>query len=74
MYGYTMHQDSIPKTVLQGTLDKGRQRGRQTKSWMDNIKEWTQLGSPSLIRLTGQDQLASVGIQVFLRVSFLPVY
>ena len=50
-YGHVTRHNSIPKTVLQGTLEGGRRRGRQTKSWLDNIKEWTQMDSPALIRL-----------------------
>ena len=49
-FGHITRHNSLPKTVLQGTLEGGRRRGRQTKSWMDNIKEWTRLDSPTLIR------------------------
>ena len=31
-------RDSLSKTILQGTLEGGRRRGRQRKCWMDNIK------------------------------------
>ena len=40
--------DSLPKTILQGTLEGGRRRGRQKKCWIDNIKEWTSLPMPEL--------------------------
>ncbi|KAH3715250.1 hypothetical protein DPMN_057956 [Dreissena polymorpha] len=33
----TIRQESLCKTVLQGTLEEGRRRGRQKKSWMDNF-------------------------------------
>mgnify|MGYP006273469667 CR=1 FL=1 len=49
-FGHVTRHNTLPKTVLQGTLEGGRRRGRQTKSWMDNIKEWTHLDSPTLIR------------------------
>ena len=49
-FGHVTRHNSLPKTVLQGTLEGGRRRGRQTKSWMDNIKEWTRLDSPTLLR------------------------
>lgn len=45
-----IRRKSLPKTVLQETLEGGRRRGRQTKSWMDNIREWTRMDSPKLIR------------------------
>ena len=49
-FGHVTRHNNLPKTVLQGTLEGGRRRGRQTKSWMDNIKEWTRMDSPTLIR------------------------
>ena len=49
-FGHVTRQNTLPKTVLQGTLEGGRRRGRQAKCWTDNIKEWTRLDSPSLIR------------------------
>ena len=33
----------LAKAILQGTGQEGRRRGRQTKRWEDNIKEWTGL-------------------------------
>ena len=49
-FGHVTRHNSLPKTVLQGTLEGGRKRGRPAKNWMDNIKEWTRMSSPSLIR------------------------
>ena len=49
-FGHITRHNALPKTVLQGTLEGGRRRGRQTKCWMDNVKEWTRLDSPSLLR------------------------
>lgn len=40
-FGHVTRHDSMTKIILQGTLEGGRWRGRQMKSWMDNIKEWT---------------------------------
>ena len=42
------HHDSLSKTILQGTLEGGRRRGRQRKCWMDNINERTSLPMPEL--------------------------
>ena len=39
--GHVKRHDSLSNTILQGTLEDGRRRGRQRKCWMDNIEEWT---------------------------------
>ena len=31
------------KTILQGTVKRGRRQGRQRKRWEDDIREWTSL-------------------------------
>ena len=33
----------LAKTILQGTVKRGRRPGRQRKRWEDNIREWTGL-------------------------------
>ena len=38
-----MMSSGLTKTILQGTAEGGRKRGRQRKRWEDNIKEWTGL-------------------------------
>ena len=49
-FGHTSHvTTAFPKNILQGTLEGGRRRGRQSKCWMDNIKEWTSLTMPELL-------------------------
>ena len=42
-YVHVTRSSGLSKTVLQGTVEEGRQRGRQRKRWEDNIKEWTGL-------------------------------
>ena len=49
-FGHVTRHNTLPKTILQGTLEGGRKRGRQQKSWFDNIKEWTRMDSPTLLR------------------------
>ena len=39
--GKTTSKSGLAKTILQGTVQEGRRRGRQRKQWEDNIKEWT---------------------------------
>ena len=42
-YGHITRPSGLAKTVLQGTAQGKRRRGRQRKRWEDNIKEWTGL-------------------------------
>ena len=39
-YGHITGSSGIAKTILQGTVQGGRRRGRQKKRWEDNIPEW----------------------------------
>ena len=34
----------MSKTLLQGTIDNKRRRGKKKIQWKDNIVEWTGLG------------------------------
>ena len=52
-FGHTVRHDSLCKTVLQGTVEGQRKRGRPKKKWMDNITEWT--GQP-LYELNQRDR------------------
>ena len=42
-FGRVTRHGSVWKTILQDTLEGGRRRGWQGKSWMVNIKEWTDI-------------------------------
>ena len=42
-YGHVAQSSGLAKTILQGTVQGGRRRGRQRKRWEDTIKEWTDL-------------------------------
>lgn len=42
-YGHITRSSGLAKTILQGTVQGGRRRGRQKKRWEDNIGEWTHL-------------------------------
>ena len=48
-FGHVTRHNSLCKTILQGTLEGGRRRGRQKKSWMQNVKEWTGLPMDELL-------------------------
>ena len=40
-YGHITRSSGHAKTVMQGTVQGGRRRGRQKMRWEDNIPEWT---------------------------------
>ncbi|GFO37456.1 retrovirus-related pol polyprotein line-1 [Plakobranchus ocellatus] len=40
-YGHTTRSSGLAKTIMQGTVNGGRWRGRQKKRREDNIREWT---------------------------------
>ena len=42
-YGHVSRPSGLAETILQGTVEGGRRRGRQKKKWEDNIREWTGL-------------------------------
>ena len=42
-YGHITRSSGLAKTVMQGTVQGGRRRGRQRKGWEDNKPEWTGL-------------------------------
>ena len=42
-FGHVIRSSGLAKTILQGTVQGRRRRGRQRKRWEDNIKEWTGL-------------------------------
>ena len=46
-FGHISRQNSLAKTVLQGTLEGGRKRGSQVKCWADNPKRMDQTGQPN---------------------------
>ncbi|XP_071508507.1 uncharacterized protein [Diadema antillarum] len=38
-FGHVIRHDCLAKTVMQSAAEGGRYRGRQRKSWSDNVKE-----------------------------------
>ena len=51
-FGHVTRHESLSKTILQGTLEGERRRGRQKKCWMDDVKEWTSMPMPELLTMT----------------------
>ena len=42
-YGHVFRSSSLAKTILQGTVKRGRRQGGQRKRWEDNVRECTSL-------------------------------
>ena len=40
-YGHVTRSTGLAKTILQGTVQGERRRGKQKNRWKDNISEWT---------------------------------
>ncbi len=51
-YGHVSRSSGISKTILQGTVQGGRKKGRQRKRWEDNIQECTGLSLADTLRLS----------------------
>ncbi|KAK2174777.1 hypothetical protein NP493_778g04017 [Ridgeia piscesae] len=51
-YGHITRSSGFAKTILQGTVQGGRRRGRQKKRWEDNIPEWTGMTQGDAMRKT----------------------
>ncbi|KAI8508147.1 hypothetical protein Bbelb_143870 [Branchiostoma belcheri] len=49
-FGHICRLNTLAKTILQGTVAGGRKRGRPRKTWLDNVKKWTDLSTAQLIR------------------------
>ena len=49
-YGLITRSSGLAKTILQGSVQGKRRRGRPRKSWEDNIKEWTGLDPKDMLR------------------------
>ena len=50
MVGHVSKSSGLAKTILQDTVKGKGNRGRQKKSWEDNIKEYTEMDVVSSIR------------------------
>ena len=49
-FGHVSRSSGLAKTILQGTVQEGRRRGRQKKRWENNISEWTGLKFCNAVR------------------------
>lgn len=39
-FSHAIHHDTLSKTVLKGSVDGRRRRGRQQKNWKAKVREW----------------------------------
>ena len=51
-FGHLNRHETLSTTILQGTVEGSRRRGRQKKCWLDNIKEWTGKPIPTILKAT----------------------
>ena len=51
-FGHVIRSDTISKTILQGTVDGIRRRGRPKLQWQDNVVEWTGMDIVKEMRAT----------------------
>ena len=56
-YGHVSRSLGLAKTILQGTVQGGRKRGRQKKRWQDNIREWTGLPVKDTVKKTKDEKV-----------------
>ena len=60
---HVCHHNTLPKIILQGTMDDSRRRGRPCKSWKDTIEQLTDQSMSSLLCIADDgSQWASVGV------------
>ena len=50
-YGHLVRSSGLAKTILQGTVNGSRKRGRQRRTWSDNISNWTGLSLAATLRI-----------------------
>ena len=62
LLGHVCRHDTLPKIILQETVDGSRRRGRLRTSWKGNIKEWTGQSMSSLLRITDERSHHSEGM------------
>ena len=53
LFGHVARTAGLAKTVLQGTVQGGRRRGPQKKSWENTISKWTGLKFCDALREAG---------------------
>ena len=49
-FGHIKRHHTICKEILEGKIEGKRARGRQRRTWLDHIKDWTNLSVRECIR------------------------
>ena len=55
-FGHNTRRCSLSKTIMQGTVQGQRTRGRPRKNWHGNIREWTGLQNHQLLQAAADRQ------------------
>ena len=55
-FAHVTQHDTLPKTILQGTVEGGKCRNRQRKKWVKNVKEWTNVTVPELLTAASRNR------------------
>ena len=65
----TCRRKTLPKTLLRGPVEGSECRGRPSRSWKDNVKEWTGQSLSSLLRIASdRNRWATIKAGASLRV------
>ena len=65
-FGNIPRSSGLAKTILQGTVEGKRRKGRQKKRWEDNIKQWAGLDFAGSTK-AAKDRTISQGLLVWQR-------
>ena len=72
-FGHTIRHNSLNKTIVQGTLEGQRRRGRPRKSWLSNILEWTEMELTDVLTAAqGRDEWRMIARTAALRSPLRP--
>ena len=72
-FGHTIRHNSLNKTIVQGTLEEQRRRGRPRKSWLSNILEWTEMELTEVLTAAqGRDEWRMIARTAALRSPLRP--
>ena len=64
-YGHVSRSSGLAKTILQGTVKRGRRQGRQRKRWEDNIRRMDRPGVRQVPEGSGeQGKMEKTGCEI----------
>ena len=63
-HGHVSRSSGLAKTILQGTVKRGRRQGRQRKRWEGNIREWTGLEFAKPQRAVENGKMEETGCKI----------